>query len=355
MRIVKLNKNYLEEILKINGHINKKGIGLALNIKDNFIFIPITSQIKYDSEKLKYLDYPLFNIGDKRKYGTLVIKDYIYIHHSVIVDVDSDDRIVDEITFFKKNREIIEKKTVRRINKYKESYDKKIQEILFNFLYKRKTEARNNGKKYAEKLINSMAIIEKVNFTKDDLESIIEYKVMEKVDLYDVQTILNLKTAWEDIMRTLDKKLTLDYIIDVNKTIASHQALKVGDIRDGVNSVGGLFEIEIPNKGLILDFTDKINKIISEGNSVKIENIAISLFYTLVVNQWFYDGNKRTGFAIMNKILIQNGIGLVLITEELEKNFSEKLFLCYKEKGEKSKREFIEFIKNYCYIKFKKN
>ena len=352
MRIVKLNKNYLEEILKINGHINKKGIGLALNIKDNFIFIPITSQIKYDSEKLKYLDYPLFNIGDKRKYGTLVIKDYIYIHHSVIADVNSDDRIVDEITFFKKNREIIEKKTVRRINKYKESYDKKIQEILFNFLYKRKTEARNNGKKYAEKLINSMAIIEKVNFTKDDLESIIEYKVMEKVDLYDVQTILNLKTAWEDIMRTLDKKLTLDYIIDVNKTIASHQALKVGDIRDGVNSVGGLFEIEIPNKGLILDFTDKINKIISEGNSVKIENIAIGLFYTLVVNQWFYDGNKRTGFAIMNKILIQNGIGLVLITEELEKNFSEKLFLCYKEKGEKSKREFIEFIKNYCYIKF---
>lgn len=352
MRIVKLNKNYLEEILKINGHINKKGIGLALNIKDNFIFIPITSQIKYDSEKLKYLDYPLFNIGDKRKYGTLVIKDYIYIHHSIITDVDSDDRIIDEITFFKKNREFIEKKTIRRINKYKESYDKKIQEVLFDFLIKRKTEARNNGKKYAEKLINSMAIIEKVNFTKDDLESIIEYKVMEKVDLYDVQTILNLKTAWEDIMRTLDKKLTLDYIIGVNKTIASHQALKVGDIRDGVNSVGGLFEIEIPNKGLILDFTDKINKIIAEGNSVKIENIAISLFYTLVVNQWFYDGNKRTGFAIMNKILIQNGIGLVLITEELEKNFSEKLFLCYKEKGEKSKREFIEFIKNYCYIKF---
>ena len=352
MRIVKLNENYLEEILKINGHINKKGIGLALNIKDNFIFIPITSQIKYDSEKLKHLDYPLFNIGDKRKYGTLVIKDYIYIHHSVITDVDSDDRIIDEITFFKKNREFIEKKTIRRINKYKESYDKKIQEVLFDFLTKRKTEARNNGKKYAEKLINSMAIIEKVNFTKDDLESIIEYKVMEKVDLYDVQTILNLKTAWEDIMRTLDKKLTLDYIIDINKTIASHQALKVGEIRDGINSVSGLFEVEVPNKELILSFIDKINKIITEGNSIKIENIAISLFYTLVVNQWFYDGNKRTGFAIMNKILIQNGIGLVLITEELEQKFSEKLFLCYKEKGEKSKREFMEFIKNYCYIKF---
>ncbi len=352
MRIVKLNENYLKEILKINNHINKEGIGLAVNLRDNYIFIPMTSQIKYKIEKLNYLDYPLFNIGNKRKYGTLVIKDYIYIHHSIIVDVDSDDRIIDEITFFKENREIIEKKIIRRINKYKESYDKKIQEVLFDFLTKRKTEARYNGKKYAENLINSMAIIEKVNFTKSDLENIIEYKVMEKVDLYDVQTILNLKTAWEDIMRTLDKKLTLDYIIDINKTIASHQALKVGDIRDGVNSVGGLFEIETPNKELILKFIDKINKIITEGNNIKIENIAICLFYTLVINQWFYDGNKRTGFAIMNKILIQNGIGLVLITEELEKKFSEKLFLCYKEKGEKSKREFIEFIKNYCYIKF---
>lgn len=99
-------------------------------------------------------------------------------------------------------------------------------------------------------------------------------------------------------MRTLDEKLTLDYIIDINKTIASHQVLKVGEIRDGVNSVGGLFEIEIPNKELILKFIDKINKIIAEGNSIKIENTAIRLFYTLVVNQWFYDGNKRTGFAI---------------------------------------------------------
>ena len=70
---------------------------------------------------------------------------------------------------------------------------------------------------------------------------------MEKVDLYDVQTILNLKTAREDIMRILDKKLTLDYIIDINKTIASHQALKVGEIRDGINSVSGLFEVEFPN------------------------------------------------------------------------------------------------------------
>lgn len=352
MRIVKLNENYLKEILKINNHINKEGVGLAINLRDNYIFIPMTSQMKYEIEKLNYLDYPLFNIGNKRKYGTLVIKDYIYIHHSIITDVASTDRIIDEITFFKENREIIEKKIIRRINKYKESYDKKIQEVLFDFLSKRKTEARYNGKKYAENLINSMAIIEKVNFTKSDLENIIEYKVMEKVDLYDVQTILNLKTAWEDIMRTLDKKLTLDYIIDINKTIASHQALKVGDIRDGINSVGGLFEVETPNKELILKFIDKINKIITEGNNIKIENIAICLFYTLVVNQWFYDGNKRTGFAIMNKILIQNGIGLVLITEELEKKFSEKLFLCYKEKGGKSKREFIEFIKNYCYRKF---
>ena len=205
MRIVKLNENYLKEILKINNHINKEGIGLAVNLRDNYIFIPMTSQIKYEIEKLNYLDYPLFNIGNKRKYGTLVIKDYIYIHHSIIIDVDSDDRIIDEITFFKENREIIEKKIIRRINKYKESYDKKIKEVLFDFLTKRKTEARYNGKKYAENLINSMAIIEKVNFTKSDLENIIEYKVMEKVDLYDVQTILNLKTAWEDIMRTLDK------------------------------------------------------------------------------------------------------------------------------------------------------
>lgn len=122
----------------------------------------------------------MFNIGEKRKYGTLIIQDYIYIHHSVVNDVIVDERIVDEITFFKKNREIIEKKLIRRINKYKETYDKKVQEVLSNFLYKRKSEARYNGERYAEKLINSMAIIEKVNFSKDELENIIEYRVLDR-------------------------------------------------------------------------------------------------------------------------------------------------------------------------------
>lgn len=76
MKIVKLNLDYLNKILEENPNFNRGGIGLTLNIKNTYIFIPITSQKKYDINKLSYLDYPLFNIGDKRDYGTLVIKDY---------------------------------------------------------------------------------------------------------------------------------------------------------------------------------------------------------------------------------------------------------------------------------------
>lgn len=352
MKIVKLNRQFLEESLTINQNLNYGGIGLAINIRGEYIYIPMTSKIKYDENKLNDLNYPFFNIGEKRKYGTLNIKDYIYVHHSVITNVEESKLINDEIIFFKKNRNIIEKKIIRRINKYKQSYDIKAKEFLNNFLSIRTESARNEAEKYTQKLIDSMAMLEKVNFSKEDLEKIIEYKVMERVDTYDIYTILNLKTAWTDIIRTLDKKLTLDYIVDINKTIAIHQALIVGELRNGINSVGGEFEIEIPNKDKILKFIDNINVVINEGITTKIEDIAISLFHNIVTNQWFYDGNKRTGFAIMNKILIQNGIGIVLITEEVEKEFSEKLYSCYKERNEKSKKEFIDFIKNFCYIEF---
>ncbi|WP_300328785.1 Fic family protein [Fusobacterium sp.] len=351
MKIVKLNLDYLNKILEENPNFNRGGIGLTLNIKNTYIFIPITSQKKYDINKLSYLDYPLFNIGDKRDYGTLVIKDYVYINHSVITDVAHDSRITDEIIFLKNNREIIEKKLLRRINKYKTNYDKNMKNILNYFITSKKENTKSNAKKFTTKLIQSMKILEKVNFSKDELDTILEYRVMNRVDMYDAHTILNIKTAWEEIIRTLDTDLTLDYIININKIIASHQALEVGKVRDQINYVNGI-EISIPDKNKILSFINKVNYSILEGNNMNVENIAISLFYNLVTNQWFFDGNKRTGFAIMNKILIQNGIGVILITDKVEKDFSQKLFLCYMEKNEKTKKEFIDFIKEECYIKF---
>lgn len=115
MKIIKLKKEFLEKALLFNKKLNYEGVGLLLSIDEKDIFIPLTSQIKYDVTKLEKPDYPFYNIGNKRTYGTLMIIDYLYVHHSVFSLVEADDRIKDEIIFFKENKEIIVKKLKRRI------------------------------------------------------------------------------------------------------------------------------------------------------------------------------------------------------------------------------------------------
>jgi prophage maintenance system killer protein len=45
-------------------------------------------------------------------------------------------------------------------------------------------------------------------------------------------------------------------------------------------------------------------------------------FVTLLKNSCFFDGNKRTGIIIANHILIQNGIGIMKISEDDFPEFS---------------------------------
>lgn len=62
---------------------------------------------------------------------------------------------------------------------------------------------RNRAINYANNAIASMKNLEKLNFTFEEVEKIIAYKVFEKIDLYDVKTIFNLKDAWDYLIKNL--------------------------------------------------------------------------------------------------------------------------------------------------------
>lgn len=61
--------------------------------------------------------------------------------------------------------------------------------------------------------------------------------------------------------------------------------------------------------------------------------------------QLFYDGNKRTSTLAANKILIENGEGLVAIPAEEKERF-HRLLSAYYTTGEPA--EMIEYLKKRC-------
>lgn len=56
---------------------------------------------------------------------------------------------------------------------------------------------------------------------------------------------------------------------------------------------------------------------------------AIAIMCYLMRTQFFSDGNKRTAMLFANKIMIQNGKGIISIPIEEDKHFGEELIKYY--------------------------
>lgn len=340
MKIVILDNEYFEKITSKWSYYPRHRIGLQLNYEGEYFFIPITSKkmIARSAKKIDTTKY--FQIGDKN--GTLLISNYIYtdFHFSKILKENK--TIRSEMIIIDNNKKEIIKNLRFQINFSRGRLDIEKKEI-FNEFYKEKFNPSKNqmfAKRYIKEAITSMSIIEKIKSHEETIEIIIKGKFFERQDSYDVETINRLQIAWERLQYTLEKKIDSDYVIEMNRIIAGHQALKVGQFRDQKNSVSGEFVIGIPN-------LERIRKLL-ENTFCPSVDVALNLFYYIILNQWFFDGNKRTAFLMANKVLISNGLGILLISKDEREDFEKLLYKCYKKRNIENKEKFIKFLKEEC-------
>lgn len=71
-----------------------------------------------------------------------------------------------------------------------------------------------------------------------------------------------------------------------------------------------------------------MTEIVSDTFKTKTE-IAIETMLYIMRRQMFIDGNKRVAMLFANKIMIDNGCGIISIANELHEEFYEKLIKYY--------------------------
>ena len=87
---------------------------------------------------------------------------------------------------------------------------------------------------------------------------------------------------------------------------------------------------------------EKIMQILEEPLVTK---KSIDLMLYLMRSQLFWDGNKRTSMIVANKLLIENGCGIISIKEEYISEFN-MLLTEYYNTGEKEK--IVDFLYEKC-------
>ena len=188
--------------------------------------------------------------------------------------------------------------------------------------------------------IYANARMEGLNITFPQTKTILEGVNVPNLKIDEIQVILNLRDAWNYVINNVSKKLDLDFISKVNEFIARNESIEWGKLRSGKVVITGTEYIpEIP---VYAEVVEKVNCILDIENPTE---RAIEYMLFGMRNQLFWDGNKRTSTIVANKIMIENGCGIIKISDLHLEEFNQLLSEFY---TTNIKEKIKEFLYNNC-------
>ena len=184
--------------------------------------------------------------------------------------------------------------------------------------------------------IYSNARLEGLNITFPQTKTILEGINVPELKIDEIQCVLNLRDAWSYVINNIETEFNLEFISKVNEFVARNESIAWGKLRNGkVEITGTTYIPDIPNE-------EQVNKDIEK--ILKIENTterAIEYMLYGMRNQLFWDGNKRTSTICANKIMIQNGNGIIKIPDDKLQEFTTLLSEFYTTNDKEKIKQFI--------------
>lgn len=172
------------------------------------------------------------------------------------------------------------------------------------------------------------ANLEGIGVTYPETQAIYDGGIVNGLTVDNIIAINNLKYSWQFILENEEIKLDFNTLCHIHKLTCDKLVLdqNLGKLRSTPVSIGGtswkpIFPIESQIK-------EELDDLLNQPDKSKTE-IAIEVMLWIMRRQMFIDGNKRVGMLFANKIMIDNGCGIISISQENQKMFYEKLINFY--------------------------
>ena len=180
--------------------------------------------------------------------------------------------------------------------------------------------------------------IEGIDITFPETQKIFDGGNVSKLRIDEIQTINNLKHAWLFVLNSINNKNDLNLLKSINSLVGSNLVDNAGNKRNYNVSIGGTdYKTEIPDEKKVEKY---INDTISDSSKT-ITDRAITIMCYLMRTQFFNDGNKRTSMLFANKILIENGKGIISVSVDKDVEFGNKILEFYETNDNTKLKKFI--------------
>ncbi|WP_294761317.1 Fic family protein [uncultured Lactobacillus sp.] len=183
-------------------------------------------------------------------------------------------------------------------------------------------ENRRFAKTNLTKLVFTNSRFEGLTTTMPQTQTVIDGLGVDGVPIDDINIIVQLKRGWQF---AINEKMLLDLSMEkrLNAIVARDTAAFPGYLRNGsggVETYQGEFEPPMIEEGQ----EQKYLKQLLASDSTATDK-ALTLMYHNMRQQMFYDGNKRTATIAANKIMIDNGAGLINVPLDKWPTWQQKL------------------------------
>ena len=172
------------------------------------------------------------------------------------------------------------------------------------------------------------ANLEGIGVTYPETQTIYDGGVVNGLTVDKIIAINNLKYAWQFILENDGIDYDFKSLSHLHKLTCDKLVLDgdLGRLRTTPVNIGGTnwkpaFPIESQIK-------EELERLLNQSEKTKTE-IAIEVMLWIMRRQMFIDGNKRVAMLFANKIMIDNGCGIISISQENQPIFLEKLIKFY--------------------------
>lgn len=172
------------------------------------------------------------------------------------------------------------------------------------------------------------ANLEGIDVTYPETQVIYDGGVVNGLTVDKIITINNLKYAWQFILENEGIEYDFKALCHLHKLTCDKLVLdgNLGRLRTTPVSIGGTsWKPQFPVESQI---KEELEQLLNQPEKSKTE-IAIEVMLWIMRRQMFIDGNKRVAMLFANKIMIDNGCGIITIAQENQQTFFKKLINYY--------------------------
>ena len=172
------------------------------------------------------------------------------------------------------------------------------------------------------------ANLEGINVTYLEPQAIYDGGIVNGLTVDKIITINNLKYSWQFILESEDIDYDFKILCHLHKLTCDKLVLdqNLGKIRTTPVNIGGTsWKPQFPIESQI---KEELAILLNQPEKTKTE-IAIEIMLWIMRKQMFIDGNKRVAMLFANRIMIDNGCGIITISQENQPTFFEKLIKFY--------------------------